>query len=239
MRRLFNDEEVKWLINNINGTYTDELVAIFKKKFNRNINVKQLRTWRDNYNKRHKDITVKSGVHGFMSRFDSQKEWFEKTVPGKSTNEIKELYKKEFGIDVEEQHIKYAKRRYELKSNYNPQQYYKGHIPNNTKVVGTERITYDKRNNRKETYVKVANNKWVRKQKYIYEKYKGKLPYDSVIIFLDGNRENFELDNLKAVPRDVSLAMIGTRTYFDDVELNKTSIAVARLKVKQKKEMNV
>lgn len=48
--------------------------------------------------------------------------------------------------------------------------------------------------------VKTARNKWMYKQRLIYEKYhKVKLKSNEYVIFLDGNRNNFNIDNLEKV----------------------------------------
>ena len=50
--------------------------------------------------------------------------------------------------------------------------------------------------------VKVTKDKWVYKQRLIYEQYYGvHLPEDVYVIFLDQNRNNFDIANLKAVSR--------------------------------------
>lgn len=64
--------------------------------------------------------------------------------------------------------------------------------------LGTERVKPDGM-----VQIKVAfPNKWVYKQRKIYEDYYNvKLPDDVYVIFLDGNRNNFDIKNLKAVNR--------------------------------------
>ena len=48
--------------------------------------------------------------------------------------------------------------------------------------------------------IKITKTKWEYKQRYLYEKYHNvKLTSKDYIIFLDGNRNNFSIDNLKRV----------------------------------------
>lgn len=73
----------------------------------------------------------------------------------------------------------------------------KGNVPPNHRPVGSERIS-------KDGYieVKVAEpNKWRLKQRVVYEETKGKIPEGCPIIFLDGNKRNFEIDNLRCITR--------------------------------------
>lgn len=63
--------------------------------------------------------------------------------------------------------------------------------------IGSERIKEDGM-----TQIKVGEKKWVYKQRKIYEDYYNvKLPEDVYVIFLDGDRTNFDIKNLKAVNR--------------------------------------
>lgn len=87
------------------------------------------------------------------------------------------------------------------------------------------------------TLVKVAKNKWVYKQRLVYEKYYNvKLNSDDFIIFLDGNRQNFNIDNLKLIKRCDSAYMLSNRLFSTDKEVTNTGTMVARLyyKIKDK-----
>ena len=58
------------------------------------------------------------------------------------------------------------------------------------------------------TYIKVKergkrNCRWVRKHRFIYESANGAIPENSVVCFIDGNRNNFRLDNLLCVSREI------------------------------------
>ncbi len=48
-----------------------------------------------------------------------------------------------------------------------------------------------------------------------------------VIIHLDKNTTNFDIDNLAKVKKEVFLLMLNNKIYYDNPELNKTSILVA------------
>lgn len=66
-------------------------------------------------------------------------------------------------------------------------------------VIGTEYTKPDGM-----VLVKVGKNKWEYKQRYIYEQYYGvELPTEIMVIFLDGNKNNFNIDNLRAVSTPV------------------------------------
>jgi hypothetical protein len=102
-------------------------------------------------------------------------------------------------------------------------QFKKGHRPWNYQPVGSERINGD-------DYVdiKVADpNKWKGKHIVIWEAANGPVPKGHAIIFGDGNRRNFELNNLVLVSR-AQLAVLNKKNLIqNDAELTKTGIIIA------------
>lgn len=111
----------------------------------------------------------------------------------------------------------------------------KGHIPSNHKPVGSERIS-------KDGYIEVKvqePNKWKLKQRIVYEELKGKIPEGSTIIFLDGNKLNCNIDNLKCITRS-ELLYLNRNGLNNSNEVTETGILMAKLdhaKNKRKKEL--
>ncbi len=73
----------------------------------------------------------------------------------------------------------------------------KGCEPFKVDETGTER------KNKTGGYVRVKdkNGKWVSKQIYVWELHNGKIPKGHAVTFKDGNRENFDIDNLELLTR--------------------------------------
>lgn len=176
-------------------------------------------------------------------------------IPGHQEPEIRAEFEKRFGIVLTEGQIGNFKHLHRVKSGTHggrfpkghithnkgkkmPKEVYekakgtmfrKGHIPENHKEVGSERINVDGY-----TEVKVAEpNKWKLKQRFIYEEATGeKLTKNDVIIFLDGDRQNFDINNLVKMTR-VELARYNQdHLYGKEVEINETAVLVAKLKAK-------
>lgn len=110
-------------------------------------------------------------------------------------------------------------------------QFKKGMKPFNWKPIGT--IT--KRGDGY-TYIKVNNNpsKWVFYQRYLYEKaHKCKVSKSEMILFLDGNKNNFDIDNLVKVSRTENgiINKQGLQTK-GNKELSKTGVLIAKIKAK-------
>ena len=111
----------------------------------------------------------------------------------------------------------------------------KGNVPPNHRPVGSERIS-------KDGYieVKVAEpNKWRLKQRVVYEETKGKIPEGCPIIFLDGNKRNFDIDNLRCITRS-ELLYLNCNGLNNSNEITETGILMARLdRAKNKKKQEL
>jgi len=87
--------------------------------------------------------------------------------------------------------------------------------------------------------IKIAKNKWEYKQRYIYEQYHGvKLPEDVYVIFLNHDRNDFRIENLKAVHRNICSYISNHKLYSTDEEITKLGITTAKLMYKTKKVQN-
>jgi hypothetical protein len=83
--------------------------------------------------------------------------------------------------------------------------------------------------------VKVNEKQWVYKQRYIYEKYHNiKLPDNYVVVFLDNNKDNFEINNLMAVPIKDSLFVASQKLFTKNKDLTKLSLQIASVVNKTK-----
>lgn len=104
----------------------------------------------------------------------------------------------------------------------------KGHIPHNHKPVGSERINVDGyiEIKVKEPNIFVLKHRWVWEQKY------GKIPKDKMIIFLDGNKQNLDLENLALINRNEHLTMNKNKLRYRYKELTKSGINLAKLIIK-------
>lgn len=107
----------------------------------------------------------------------------------------------------------------------------KGNVPPNHRPVGSERIS-------KDGYieVKVAEpNKWRLKQRVVYEEAKGKIPEGCTIIFLDGNKQNCNIDNLRCITWS-ELLYLNCNGLNNSNEITETGILMARLDITKNKK---
>ena len=183
---------------------------------------------------------------------EEEKEYLASIVKGKSYKEIATLMKNKFNYDFTDQQIKGAMNRYNLttgtmgyfKKGFTPwnkglkgyigankTSFKKGAIPPNQAPVGTESYT-------KDGYIKVKiadPNKWELKQRLIYKQHHGDIPKGHNVIFADGDMYNYDIDNLIAVSKSEMLILNNHKLIYEDKELTKTGVNIAKILSKASK----
>ena len=178
---------------------------------------------------------------------DEEKQHLAEITPGRGYKEIQSMMSCKFGFDYTHHQIKGAITRNKLNTGRtgrfekgratwnkgtkgltkaNVTSFKKGQKPHNYKPLGSERITKD---GYCEIKVSDTGRRWRPKHVLIYEKHHGKVPKGSAVIFLDGDKRNFDIDNLYLVTRS-QLAMLNKNSLIQkDAELTKTAINVVDL----------
>ena len=179
-------------------------------------------------------------------------------VKGISHKELTKRFNEKFNANLSESALANMKRKLKLTNgidtrfkkgqaswnkgkNMNPEQYekckrtmfQKGNL-SNVRPIGDERIDIDGY-----TYIKVKQpNKWVLKHRWLYEKKKGKIPKGYNLIFADGNKQNFDLDNLILVSNAELFIINKKGLYKQDKKLTKVGVTVAKVldKVNKRKK---
>lgn len=173
--------------------------------------------------------------------------FLKKNVKGISLKELTERFNNKFNYKLSESSIANRKNKLNIHSGItggqfkkgnipfnkgtkgltksNKTSFKKGNIPHNYREVGEERINQDGY-----IEIKVANpNKWMTKQRYIYEKEHGEIPKGFNVMFSDKNKRNFDIDNLILVSKSEDLIMNKNNLIFNDKELTKTGHLVAKV----------
>ncbi|QTH44938.1 HNH endonuclease [Cohnella sp. LGH] len=108
---------------------------------------------------------------------------------------------------------------------HKPTQFKKGNRPANYKPVGSERVNSDGY-----VDVKIADpNKWQLVHSLIWEAVNGPIPKGHVVIFGDGDRLNFNPENLLLVSRAQLARLNQNHLIKGETELTKSGIIVADL----------
>ena len=183
---------------------------------------------------------------------DEEKEYLASIVKGSTYKEITEKMNDKFEYDFSEEQVKGMMYRNKLTTGTggyfkkgstpwnkglkgymgaNKTSFKKGTIPPNQVPIGTESIT-------KGGYIKVKvgePNKWKLKQRYIYEQHYGEIPKDCNVIFADKNIRNFDINNLILVSKAEMLILNNNKLIFEDKELTKVGVNIAKVIDKAKK----
>ena len=108
----------------------------------------------------------------------------------------------------------------------------KGHVPHNTHPVGTEIAS----SSDGYIYVKVKDDpkakraeNWLPKQQIVWEEHYGKVPKGSIVIFKDGNIENFDISNLACITREENARLNKNHLRSEDPALTEVGINIAKL----------
>ena len=188
------------------------------------------------------------GIQGVKPHMwtEEEKEYLKEIVKGHTYNELKELMSKKFKFDYTINQIKGALNRYSLNTGLtgrfkkgnipankgkkglvgpNKTSFYKGQPPINFRPVGSERVTRDGY-----VEVKIANpSTWRLKHIVVWESVNGKLPKGHAIMFADGNKQNFDINNLLLVSRAQLLFMVTKKLRKNDIELTKAGLNIAKV----------
>lgn len=157
---------------------------------------------------------------------------FEKEIRDKANDktleELLNIAKKKYKYDITKNQLRqylYKKKIRYKDYNENKKQDMGNKIP-----IGTEYVKPDGM-----TLIKIAKNKWMYKQRYIYEQYYNeKLTSDDYIIFLDQNRNNFDISNLKKITKRES-AIMGNQKIFSNIsKITELGILTAKTIIKTK-----
>ena len=83
--------------------------------------------------------------------------------------------------------------------------------------------------------IKTAHpDKWIPKHRLLWEEKNGPLPEGDIIIFADGNKSNFNLDNLIKVNKKEFLHLNYFSLRFNDSEYTKVGLTIVKVIIKAK-----
>lgn len=181
-----------------------------------------------------------------MFRFTvEQVDFIKANVKGRYVNELTDILNSHFKVEIKASQVRTFIKNNKLKSGIDATfrsgsvpfnkgmkglcqggiqtQFKKGHTPHNHMPVGSERVNAD-------DYVdiKIADpNKWRPKHILVWEQHNGQVPKGHAVIFGDGNRRNFDLNNLILVSRQQLAVMNKNGLIRNDADLTRTGVILA------------
>lgn len=233
----YTPEMCKWLKDNYNTVRLDELTSLFNTTFN--VDFTKSAVW-------HKiNRIIEGGIvrdeHKMITRTKwttEMIEWLKHHYEDDSYNRLAIKINETFNVKVTGSSIEHKITRLGLKKSKesikryilpNAFSFKKGHIPASKKPIGYERIHPDGY-----TFVKVAEpDVFIGKHRVVYEQYHGPIPENYNVIFADGNKSNFNIDNLVLVS-NAELVIINTRKlrFKGNTEATKTGVMLAKLMIR-------
>lgn len=154
-----------------------------------------------------------------------EKQFIRENYMNITTPKLTKIMNEHFNRIFDNEVVRNYKKHQGLKTGINTQ-FKKNQKAHNHKPVGSEFIC------KKDgyTYVKIAEpNTWDLKQRVIYKKAFGDIPTEKSVVFADGNKQNFDLDNLVLVDRKIKLMAKNKRLFYKDKDLTKTGLLIAEL----------
>lgn len=255
MPRKYKPEVHAFIAAHVAGTTTQELARITNAAFGTNFTAASMKSYKANHKLRNGRGTgqVKGAA---TKRFPQQvKDYVFAHYKGTGHRQMCDQLFEQFGIQYTPEQIKQYYARHGLNSGltgyfkkgccpYKPQPgthaqgcektwFKPGCTPHNLKPIGYERVTQD-------GYIEVkvrmkksrpnCNDNFVPKHRLIWEQANGPLPPGYVVIFKDGNKRNFALDNLAAITKKERLDMNRHDLFSSDPQATETGILLARLR---------
>lgn len=256
-RKLLSAEQDSFLRSIAEGRSVKECTDLLNNEFGTTYTLAQIRGYKSNHSivsgKKPWEFTDRSQTRLLT---DEQHKWLVENVKGISNEEITKRLNEKFGTMFHMAQIKSYKNNHGISSGLTghftkgqipankgkkmPEHLYekakatmfkKGQMPSHTDPIGTEKMLADGF-----VWVKVDDVlkakkqvNWKQKHVLLWEQANGKIPENHIIIFLDGNRENFDLDNLKMISKATNVRLNQNHLRYKEKELTEAGIAVAEL----------
>lgn len=259
-------EVVEWLCDNTYGRTVKELTELINKqgfdsKYNMIFTEAMIKGAKNRYG--FKSGTPGGNPKGYSIKYPKGMEAFIKSIAeSKSTAELVEAvndkfgagtigirqmkaYKKNHGINTgltgqfEPGQIpvnKGKKMSAEVYAKVAPTMFKKGDIPANHMNIGEYTHTTDGYLVRK---VQEQGTQWERFEfvhRKVWEEHNGPIPEGKMVSFLDGDRDNCNIDNLVLIDNHENLELNRSKLRFSEAEFTKAGLAVAKVKIAVQKK---
>lgn len=244
----YSDEFHSFVRENVKGLTTKELVLLVNSKFDYDVTENQMKAYKNNRGL--KSGTPTGRAAGIPTKLYPKEvvDFIQENHKGVGPKKMADLLNVTFDTDYTRGNLKSYYGNHDIdcgidgrfkKGNVPPNKgkkgiyapgsekgwFKKGDIPKNHRKVGSERVDRDGY-----TLVKTEEpNVWTLKHKVIWEKVNGKVPAGHKLLFKDGDSKNITLENLMLITDYEMLVLNRKKLIFQDPELTKTGVLIARL----------
>lgn len=220
-RHIWTNEQIKYLKRIANGKPKKVTLEKINKKFNLNLSLRQLNNCMSNNN-------IKVNIRHTWT--NEQIEYLKKIAEGTPRKEIVKKLNDKFNLNLTILQVRDCMNGRGIRNNIDKRFSAEsgGNRCQQEKPIGTVskwECGY--------TRIKTGDNEWEFIQRYVWKKHHGEIPPNHSVIFLDGNTDNYNIENLALVNRNELMKLNS-----DNQELNKVAVNLAKLmtKVKEKGE---
>lgn len=243
----YTQEENDFIKQNYFGKTCEELTELFNKHFHLSLTVSQITCKKKNLKLKNGVVTrFQKGNKSYPRGINYQHQFTKEQIQFLKNNVklpnflVTEMFNEKFKTSLTVRKIYSAKSRHGINgctiygSKYITG-FQKGNIPPKIKPLGSERI------NQGYTSVKVTEHKkenYKAKSRVVWEQHNGEIPKGYNIIFLDGNRQNCDIENLEMVSKSINATLNSSKLRTNDKNLTKTGIVLAKLIQKINKVKN-
>lgn len=257
------EEVVTWLRENVPGRTSKEVVEIinqqgYDRKHGMTFTESMIKSAKSRYGI--KSGTPSGMKKGSSFKYPEGMEGYVRSIAaGRKTEEIAEMTSIHFGIEFSASQCRAYKRNHNIVSGvdcrFQPGQeppnkgkqmsreqyekckatmFKKGQIPKNHMEVGEYTHTADGYLIRKVQEKGTQRERFEFVHRAVWEEHNGPIPAGKIVSFLDGNKDNCNIENLFLTDGQVNLELNRRKLRFENSELTKTGIAVAKLRIAAK-----
>ena len=225
---VYTDEEINFIKENIDCMTYDDIAKALSEMTGVEFNKSTIYSLC-----KRRGIQKKTRVFSSYKYTKEEKDWLKDNIENcDGFKHLTEIFNKKFNRSSSIVALQsYCHKVLHIKRNVNAGVFVKGKTKTKTYEIGTEReydgyiwVKYNDIYHEGKATSKMFLMNWMPKQRYVYEQHHGKIPADYIVVFLDGNKNNFDIDNLYCMPRKINMIMNQNRWFTDSREHTLTAI---------------
>ena len=222
----WTEDQIRYIKRIAKGNKKKTILEKVNKKFNLTLNINQLNNCM--YSR-----GIKARIRHTWT--DEQVEYLKSIAEGTPRKDIVDKINEKFDLNLSMQQIRDCMNDRGIRNNIDKKFSAKnGNRCQQEKPVGTIskwECGYAR--------IKTGKNEWEFIQRYVWKEHHGEIPPNHSVIFLDGNTDNYNIENLALVNRNELMKYNSMRLNSNDQELNRVTVNLAKLmtKVKEKGEV--
>lgn len=254
------EEVVDWLRENVPGKSTKEVTVLinqqgFDKKYGMVFTDAIIKGAKSRYHIQ--SGTPAGNPKGFSLKYPAGMEEYIRSISeGRTSEEIARMTAEHFGIEFSTSACRAYKKNHDIVSGVDcrfekghipankgkkmsqeqyekaaPTMFKKGNIPANHMEVGEYTHTTDGYLIQKVRETGIQRERFEMVHRRVWEEHNGPIPEGKMVSFLDGDKDNCDIENLILIDNAENLEMNRSKLRFDNPDFTKAGAAVAKLKV--------